>query len=109
MIRFKGRQQMKVYVKHKPVKWGFKSYALCDANNAYNPLNVGPTGKVLFYDMLEIATITAFKLVVAWQTLNPGQIDRPATYSQYDFREKLVRQLGGLSLCHCIVRTTGNY
>ena len=36
MIRFKGRQKMKVYVKKKPVKWGFKSYTLCDSENAYN-------------------------------------------------------------------------
>ena len=36
MIRFKGRQQMKVYVKSKPVRWGFKAYTLCDSSNAYN-------------------------------------------------------------------------
>ena len=27
---------MKVYVKNKPVKWGFKSYTLCDSSTAYN-------------------------------------------------------------------------
>ena len=36
MIRFKGRHSMKVYVKNKPVKWGFKTYALCDSSNHYN-------------------------------------------------------------------------
>ena len=36
MIRFKGRHAMKVYLKNKPVKWGFKSYALCDSSNHYN-------------------------------------------------------------------------
>ena len=36
MIRFKGRQHMKVYVKNKPVKWGFKSYTLRDSNTAFN-------------------------------------------------------------------------
>ena len=35
-IRFMGRQRMKVYVKNKPVKWGFKSYTLCDSNTVYN-------------------------------------------------------------------------
>ena len=35
MIRFKGRQVMKVYIKNKPVKWGFKSFTLCDSHNAY--------------------------------------------------------------------------
>ena len=36
MVRFKGRNVMKVYVKQKPVKWGFKSYTLCDSETAYN-------------------------------------------------------------------------
>ena len=36
MIRFKGRHSLKVYVKSKPVKWGFKCYALCDSSNHYN-------------------------------------------------------------------------
>ena len=54
--------------------------------------------KVLFYDLLEIATINAYKLMVAWRHTNPGVIDRPALYSQYDFRENLVRQLARLPL-----------
>ena len=54
--------------------------------------------KVLFYDLLEIATINAYKLMVAWRHANPGVIDRPALYSQYDFRENLVRQLARLPL-----------
>ena len=33
IIRFKGRHSMTVYVKNKPVKWGFKMYALCDSSN----------------------------------------------------------------------------
>ena len=36
MIQIKGCQIMKVYVKNKPVKWGFKSYTLCDSTTAYN-------------------------------------------------------------------------
>ena len=36
MVRFKGRQVMKVYIKNKPVKWGFKSFTLCDSATAYN-------------------------------------------------------------------------
>ena len=36
MVRFKGRNVMKVYVKQKPIKWGFKSYTLCDSETAYN-------------------------------------------------------------------------
>ena len=27
---------MKVYVKSKPVRWGFKAYTLCNSSNAYN-------------------------------------------------------------------------
>ena len=36
MIRFKGRHSMKVYIKDKPTKWGFKVFALCDSMNSYN-------------------------------------------------------------------------
>ena len=36
MIRFKGRHIMKVYIKNKPTKWGFKSFALCDSSNHYH-------------------------------------------------------------------------
>ena len=35
MIRFKGRHAMRVYLKSKPTKWGFKSYALCDSESSY--------------------------------------------------------------------------
>ena len=52
--------------------------------------------KVLFYDMIEISTINSFKLMVAWQKEKPGKIVRPKGFSQYAFRENLVRQLSGL-------------
>ena len=39
---FRGRTNdsfqhiMKVYIKNKPTKWGFKSFALCDSSNHYH-------------------------------------------------------------------------
>ena len=36
MIRFKGRHSMKVYIKDKPTKWGFKVFSLCDSLSSYN-------------------------------------------------------------------------
>ena len=35
MIRFKGRNVMKMYIKNKPTKWGFKSFSLCDSLTKY--------------------------------------------------------------------------
>ena len=46
----------------------------------------------IFYDLLQIATINAYKLFAAWREANPGAIKRPVRYSQYQFREQLVSQ-----------------
>ena len=35
MIKFKGHNIMKQYVKGKPVKWGFKMWCRCDAKSGY--------------------------------------------------------------------------
>jgi len=32
IIPFKGRHSLKVYVKNKPKKWGYKVFALCDCS-----------------------------------------------------------------------------
>ena len=54
--------------------------------------------KVIFYDLLEIATINSYKLFAAWREANPGAIKRPVRYLQYEFREQLVRQLVNLPM-----------
>lgn len=35
MIRFKGHNAMKQYIKNKPIKWGFKMWCRCDSSNGY--------------------------------------------------------------------------
>ncbi|GBP63857.1 PiggyBac transposable element-derived protein 4 [Eumeta japonica] len=35
MIKFKGHNAMKQYIKNKPVKWGFKLWCRCDAATGY--------------------------------------------------------------------------
>ena len=35
MIRFKGRLYFKVYSPNKPIRWGIKQYALCEARTGY--------------------------------------------------------------------------
>lgn len=35
MIKFKGRNVMRQYVKSKPIKWGFKFWCRCDAKSGY--------------------------------------------------------------------------
>ncbi|XP_046389259.1 piggyBac transposable element-derived protein 3-like [Ischnura elegans] len=35
MIRFKGHNIMKQYIKSKPIKWGFKMWCRCDSNSGY--------------------------------------------------------------------------
>lgn len=35
MIKFKGHNAMKQYIKNKPVKWGFKMWCRCDATTGY--------------------------------------------------------------------------
>lgn len=35
MIKFKGQNAMKQYVKGKPVKWGFKMWCRCDSKSGY--------------------------------------------------------------------------
>lgn len=35
MIKFKGHNVMKQYIKNKPVKWGFKLWCRCDATTGY--------------------------------------------------------------------------
>ena len=46
MIKFKGRSCLKVYIKNKPTKWGFKLYNLCESTSGYC-LNIIPyAGKV---------------------------------------------------------------
>ena len=35
MIKFKGRNIMRQYVKNKPIKWGFKNWFRCDARTGY--------------------------------------------------------------------------
>lgn len=35
MIKFKGHNAMKQYIKNKPVKWGFKLWCRCDATTGY--------------------------------------------------------------------------
>jgi hypothetical protein len=32
MIPFKGIHSLKIYVKNKPKKWGYKAFVLCDSN-----------------------------------------------------------------------------
>ena len=54
--------------------------------------------KVIFYDLVEVATINAFKLMCAWMAEHQDDIIRGRSYCQYDFRLKLVRQLVGIGL-----------
>ena len=35
MIKFKGHNPMKQYIKNKPIKWGFKLWCRCDSSNGY--------------------------------------------------------------------------
>lgn len=35
MVKFKGNNHMKQYVKNKPVKWGFKMWQRCDSQTGY--------------------------------------------------------------------------
>ena len=35
MIRFKERHYSKIYMPHKPIKYGFKYFLLCDSNIAF--------------------------------------------------------------------------
>ena len=49
--------------------------------------------KVLFADMMEIAIINSFKLFQAYRKEHPDQLPRPRTYSQYKYRENLIRAL----------------
>ena len=35
MVKFKGRQSMKQYMKAKIIKWGYKVWKLCDSSSAY--------------------------------------------------------------------------
>lgn len=35
MLPFKGRNELKIYAPHKPDKYGFRMYSLCDSKNKY--------------------------------------------------------------------------
>ena len=35
MVAFKGRNKLKFFTPHKPIKWGFKIHVLVDAINTY--------------------------------------------------------------------------
>ncbi|XP_046688364.1 piggyBac transposable element-derived protein 3-like [Homalodisca vitripennis] len=35
MVKFKGQNAMKQYIKNKPVKWGFKLWCRCDSETGY--------------------------------------------------------------------------
>ena len=35
MVKFQGRAKHLIYMKNKPIKWGFKMYVLCDSINGY--------------------------------------------------------------------------
>ncbi|GAB0099758.1 hypothetical protein DMENIID0001_156450 [Sergentomyia squamirostris] len=35
MVKFKGRNLMKQYIRNKPIKWGFKMWCRCDAATGY--------------------------------------------------------------------------
>ena len=48
------------------------------------------------YDLKEISIINAYVLMTEYMKANPGRIKRRTGYAQVEFRERLVRQLGGL-------------
>ena len=54
--------------------------------------------KVIFYDLVEVATINAFKLMCAWMAEHPDDIIRGRSYCQYDFRLNLGQQLVSIGL-----------
>lgn len=35
MIKFKGHNIMKQYIKNKPIKWGFKMWCRCESSTGY--------------------------------------------------------------------------
>jgi hypothetical protein len=35
MVKFSGRAKYKIYMKNKPIKWGFKFYVVCDSLNGF--------------------------------------------------------------------------
>jgi hypothetical protein len=35
MIKFSGRAEYIIYMRNKPIKWGFKLYVLCDSLNGF--------------------------------------------------------------------------
>lgn len=52
--------------------------------------------KTIFYDLVEIATVNSFKLMVKWMVEHPGAIQRGRSFTQYQFRENLICQLSGI-------------
>ena len=41
MVKFQGRAKHLIYIKNKPIKWGFKMFVLCDSIKGYS-LNILP-------------------------------------------------------------------
>ena len=35
MIKYRGKNHMKIYVLNKPIKWGFRAFVLCESNSGY--------------------------------------------------------------------------
>ena len=36
MVKFSERAEYIIYMRNKPIKWGFKLYVLCDSLNGFN-------------------------------------------------------------------------
>ena len=53
--------------------------------------------RCIFYDLIEVATINSFILFQEFRKENAG-LERPASYSQLEFRANLVRQLANIGM-----------
>ena len=89
IIPFKGRHSLKVYVKNKPKKWGYKVFALCDCSGVLPNFEIYTSSKDLAWDGPKLNSFFSFisvgVAVEVW--LHPCVGDRfPCVDDVYDSR-----------------------